>query len=499
ELKDLFGFEFTSLVFYNDGEKNYLPWIVNPSPELENHKVFEKFQQVPQPLNASFFQELMHAQEIKSFNTDEIIQKYPEYPGIALYQKNDIKSVIIVPLSYAKNTLGLWLFNSKDPHLLDKLNLTLLENTASQLAIAVSSLLAREEIIRLNQQLNQEKQYLEEEININYNFGELVGESDEIKKVFKKIDQVSNTGTTVLITGETGTGKEVIARAIHNSSDRRNKPLVKLNCAALPPQLMESELFGHEKGSFTGATGRRVGKFELANKGTIFLDEIGEMPLELQAKLLRVLQEKEVERIGGNTVIKVDVRIITATNRNLEEEIAHNRFRSDLFYRLNVFPISIPPLRERKNDILPLVNHFIKIKSKRIGKNIGNIGSESLKQLSNYSWPGNIRELEHVIERGLILSKGNTLKISLGEETTFGIMNESNGNGSDFKQIAPFKIRTIADAERELIVNTLEYTEGRVRGDGGAAQLLGIKPTTLEARMKKLGIKKNISYQKLEN
>ena len=350
--------------------------------------------------------------------------------------------------------------------------------------LSIDKTLALEEIHHLNKQLKQEKEYLEEEIKTEYNFEEIVGSSPIMHNVFEKVDHVTSTDTTVLITGETGTGKELIARAIHDRSPRKERALIKLNCAALPPQLLESELFGHEKGSFTGATERRIGKFELAHKSTIFLDEIGELPLELQAKLLRVLQEKEIERIGGNKVIKVDMRIITATNRNLEKEVADGRFRSDLYFRLNVFPIHLPSLKERKEDIPQLATHFLKKYSPKIGRRMQGVSASTLKEMINYDWPGNIRELEHLVERGIILSKGNTLSIEI-EKTNV----KPNAPVSDNKDI-PFKQRTIQEAERELILNTLQSCGGRIRGKGGASELLDINPSTLESRMRKLGIKR---------
>jgi formate hydrogenlyase transcriptional activator len=314
--------------------------------------------------------------------------------------------------------------------------------------------------------------------SITYNFEEIIGQSKPLKEMFEHIVLVSRTDTTVLLLGETGTGKELIARAIHNLSPRKTKPLVKLNCAALPAQLVESELFGHERGAYTGATDKRIGKFEIANGGTLFLDEIGELPLESQVKLLRVLQEKEIERLGGNKVIKIDVRIIAATNRDLEQEMAAGRFRSDLYFRLNVFPVYVPPLRERKEDIPLLAFHFLQKMEKKLGREISGISNKVLQQLSAYEWPGNIRELEHVIERSAILCKGDTLQ-------------ELFLSKSNLKPAAPgFTLQTWEEHEKEYILFVLIKCNGRVSGARGAAQILNIPPTTLESRMKKLGIKK---------
>jgi formate hydrogenlyase transcriptional activator len=286
---------------------------------------------------------------------------------------------------------------------------------------------------------------------------------------------VAPAGTTVLILGETGTGKELVARALHNLSPRQGKALVKVNCAALPAGLIESELFGHEKGAFTGAVARKIGRFELAHGGTLFLDEIGDLPLELQPKLLRVLQEGEFERLGTSHTTTVDLRVITATNRDLERAVNEGRFRSDLYYRLNVFPIHLPPLRDRKEDIPLLVRYLAQRYGTRSGKRIPAVSQETLQVLQEYPWPGNVRELENVVERAMILSKGEGLDLAGALTTSRGGRREPG-------------IRTLDDIQREYILTVLERTGWRVSGEQGAAELLGLKPTTLEARMKKLGI-----------
>jgi transcriptional regulator with GAF, ATPase, and Fis domain len=314
--------------------------------------------------------------------------------------------------------------------------------------------------------------------SITYNFEEIIGQSKPLKEMFEHIVLVSRTDTTVLLLGETGTGKELIAKAIHNLSPRKTKPLVRLNCAALPAQLIESELFGHEKGAFTGATDKRIGKFEIADGGTLFLDEIGELPLESQVKLLRVLQEKEVERLGGNKIIKIDVRIIAATNRDLEQEMIAGRFRSDLYFRLHVFPMYVPPLRERKEDIPLLAYHFLQKMEKKLGKVFTGISQKVIQQLTSYDWPGNIRELEHVIERSAILCKSDQLKELYLSKT------------SAKPTIPAFTLQTWEEHEKEYIIFVLAKCSGRVSGAKGAARILNIPPTTLESRMKKLGIKK---------
>lgn len=346
------------------------------------------------------------------------------------------------------------------------------------LAALVEKLLIYEEIQALNEKLQREKTYLQQEVNTQYNFGEIVGTSPVLRAVFEKVSLVAPTDTTILLLGETGTGKELFARAIHDLSPRKDRVLVKVNCAALPAQLIESELFGHEKGAFTGAIERRTGKFELAQGGTIFLDEIGELPLELQAKLLRVIQEKEFERLGSNKVIKTDARIIAATNRNLEKEVAAGRFRSDLYFRLSVFPVTLPPLRTRKEDIPQLASYFLQKMAKKLGKNIKGISPAALEEMRSYAWPGNVRELEHVLERASILAGDVVEELSLVRR----------GDAQPESPDAYFQLKTLAENERELILNTLRYTNGRIRGPRGAARILDIEPNTLDARMRKLGI-----------
>lgn len=327
--------------------------------------------------------------------------------------------------------------------------------------------------------LQAQNQYLQEEIKLTYNFDEIVSRSKIFHKVLQNIEQVAATDATVLILGESGTGKELLARAVHNISNRSKRPLVKVNCAALPANLIESELFGHEKGAFTGALERKIGRFELADGGTIFLDEIGELPIELQAKLLRILQEGEFERLGNPKTMKVNVRVIAATNRNLEQAIEKKEFREDLYYRLNVFPIHCPPLRERKEDIPLLVKHFCQKYEVKVGKKITNVPQKVMDALMKYDWPGNIRELENIIERALILCRGNTLEY--GEWIP-----------SEKKQDKKISFTTLEDAERQHILDALEKTGWKVSGEKGAAKILGLNATTLEARMKKLGIKRPV-------
>jgi transcriptional regulator with GAF, ATPase, and Fis domain len=352
-------------------------------------------------------------------------------------------------------------------------------NILPNLGLILSNLYAFEEIKILTKKLEQEKNYLLDEINLTNNVQEIIGNSQQLNYALNKVKQVAPIDATVLILGETGTGKELIAKAIHNLSNRKENTFITVNCAALPVQLIESELFGHEKGSFTGALEKRIGKFEVADGGTIFLDEIGELPLEVQAKLLRVLQEKEFERLGGKSTVRSDVRIVAATNRDLEKEVEQGKFRPDLFFRINVFPILVPPLRERKEDIPLLVKYFIDKYSKKIGKEVKSIKKNDLDMLMNYSWPGNIRELEHIIERAIIVSEGSNLNL---EKLLGGSLRQTEPDFKSFK--------TLVENEKEHIINALKIANGKVTGEKSAAQLLGMNGKTLGSKMRKLKIKR---------
>jgi formate hydrogenlyase transcriptional activator len=401
----------------------------------------------------------------------------PRLPGDDILLDGGVRSYLIVPLMARGRAIGALLLASFISNRYSPDDVPLVEEVAKQIALAVDNMQAYEEISRLRGQLEAENRYLQEEIKSDYNFEEIVGQSPALKRMFKAIETVAPATTTVLILGETGTGKELVARALHHLSSRRGKALVKVNCAALPSGLIESELFGHEKGAFTGAVARKIGRFELAHGGTLFLDEIGDLPLELQPKLLRVLQEGEFERVGASDTTTVDVRVITATNRDLQTAVREGRFRPDLYYRLNVFPIQLPPLRERKEDIPLLVRYLALRYGARLAKRIPAVSPETMDALQAYAWPGNIRELENVIERAMILSEGAELDVR-------GSLPSTGGGG------AGAGVRTLEDIQREYIRLVLEQTGGRVSGDGGAAELLGMKPTTLEARMRKLGIKR---------
>jgi transcriptional regulator with GAF, ATPase, and Fis domain len=394
-----------------------------------------------------------------------------------LHEQYGVRSVMYVPIGSDQEIGGVMMLAEERAVGFQPEDCEIVARLAPQISLALENLFAFEQIESLRQRLELEKTYLLDEIKTSHNFEEIIGSSKPLREVLRQVEMVAPTEATVLVQGETGTGKELIARAIHNSSPRRGRALVKVNCASLPAQLIESELFGHEKGSFTGAIDQRIGKFELADGGTIFLDEIGELPLELQAKLLRVLQEKEIERVGGKGMISVDVRVIAATNRDLRREVDAGRFRSDLFFRLDVFPITIPPLRQRPHDIPLLAQHFIERISKKMGKQITAIREKGMQEMLRYDWPGNVRELEHVLERAVILSSGPTLDLA----HLTGLRSTAAPETSTFK--------TMEEAERDHILAVLKHTRGRISGSNGAAELLGLKPTTLESRLKRLGIK----------
>jgi len=390
-----------------------------------------------------------------------------------------LKSACCLPLISHERPLGTLVVASLEEDNFPAKDAELLQHVANQIAIAVENSLAYHEEVKRANQLSEEKLYLQDEIRSEYNFEEIIGESAGLKDILGQLQTVAPTDSTILILGETGTGKELIARAIHHLSARRERTLVKVNCAAIPTGLLESELFGHEKGAFTGAIAQRVGRFELAHRGTLFLDEVGDIPLELQPKLLRVLQEQEFERLGSPRTTKVDVRLVAATNVDLARKAADHQFRMDLYYRLNVFPIVIPPLRERREDIPLLVRYFAQKYARRMKKPIDTVPVKAMAALTEYYWPGNVRELENFIERAVILSRGTELQLPLAElkqRTKAPATVSSNG------------LETLEHAEREHIVRALGETRWVIGGARGAAARLGMKRTTLQSRMRKLGI-----------
>lgn len=386
------------------------------------------------------------------------------------------KTSCFIPLVSRNRSVGLLAFARFGESTFDRSEVEFLSKVAGQVAIAVENAYAYRQIEDLKNQLAQEKLYLEDEIRSELHFEEMIGESPALRRILGQVETVAPTDSNVLIYGETGTGKELIARAIHKLSARQPNAFVKLNCAAIPTGLLESELFGHERGAFTGAISQRVGRFELAHRGTIFLDEVGEIPLELQPKLLRVLQEREFERLGSTRTLHTDARVISATNRDLATVVEEQRFRPDLFYRLNVFPIQVPALRERPEDIPLLVRHFAQHFSRRMNKTIRTVPAETMKSLSEYHWPGNVRELQNVIERAVILSKGPVLKVPLPD-----LKRRLPDNGTRKKE-------TLVEAERKHILSALEETNWVVGGPNGAALRLGMNRSTLQFRMRKLGL-----------
>lgn len=419
---------------------------------------------------------IQNRQWLVTASREELRERFPT--TFHVMTQEGMESLCAMPLLIGENCRGALFCMAAEEGVYRDLPQALLEKVAVAVAVALDNCLAHEEVRRLRDRLAAENIYLQEEIKTEYNFEEIIGQSVPLKRVLRNVEQVARTDATVLIHGETGTGKELIARAIHNLSSRKDRPLVKVNCGAISVGLVESELFGHEKGAFTGALQQRIGRFELADGGTIFLDEVSELPLDTQVKLLRVIQEGEFERVGSSKLINVNVRVIAATNRNLAEAVKSGSFRSDLFYRLNVFPIELPPLRERKSDIPLIVNFFITKFAKKLNKQVQSISKETMERLMNYPWPGNIRELQNVIERAVVLAQGSTIQI---DESLLGLGVGSQSHGS---------VETLEGIERSHIIRVLEQTNWVIDGKRGAASILDINPNTLRSRMQKLGIKR---------
>ena len=421
------------------------------------------------------------------------LQREQQSPGERRLVAEGIQSYCLVPLVVMGNSIGTFTVWSETKNRYSEADAELLQEVANQVALAIANMKSFEEIAALKARLEKENVYLQEEIRTEHNFEEIVGNSPALLELLRRVDQVAPTDSSVLIYGETGTGKELIARAIHDRSARKNRPLVKVNCSAISAGLVESELFGHVKGAFTGAFERRIGRFELADGGTLFLDEVGELPLETQVKLLRVLQEREFEPVGSNRSVRVDVRIIAATNRNLQESISSGSFRSDLYYRLNVFPLEVPSLRERRSDIPQLAMFFLSRYSRALGKRIEGISEAATERLKSYCWPGNVRELQNVIERALILSRGPTLDLEndLISLSTSAVLPERAPEAAELGlSTEPSPLRTLEEVERTHILAVLEQTRGVIEGSKGAAKTLGMHPNTLRHRMEKLGIKR---------
>ncbi len=425
------------------------------------------------------------------------LEKEQQYPNERRLAAEGIQSMCVVPLALQGKCIGLLSLVSQRRDQYSDEDAGFLQEVANQVALAVQNMQSYQEIDSLKARLEKENVYLREELHAEHNFEEIVGNSPALLKALRAVEQVAPTDSTVLIYGETGTGKELVARAIHSRSSRNGRALVSVNCSAISAGLVESELFGHMKGAFTGALERRIGRFELANCGTIFLDEIGELCLETQVKLLRVLQEHEFEPVGSSHSLRVDVRVIAATNRNLQEAVQAGRFRSDLFYRLNVFPIELPPLRERRSDIPQLVAFCLSQFSKRLGKKIDGVSRESMENLVNYPWPGNIRELHNVIERAIIVSADATLRLdrdlmpvaAAGKDMEAPEADSPEDRQADLK--SPKPLLTLDEVERNHIFAALQHAGGVVDGPKGAARILNLHPNTLRHRMDKLGIKRS--------
>jgi formate hydrogenlyase transcriptional activator len=452
---------------------------VHMSPFMYDRTLFEKANVDFEKLSANriTIEETYTAQVLASrdglvFNVEEELKSGNAYAR--LWKTTGLKNMYGLPLRVGNKNIGtIWL-------LANRLSPLLLKGICAQISIAIANIQANEKLLAYKKQLEVENDYLKEQIKTIYNFSEIIGSGEQMEKVYRLMSLVADSNTTVLVLGETGTGKELIARAIHNTSPRKDRLMVKVNCAALPANLIESELFGHERGAFTGAIDRRIGKFELANHSSLFLDEIGELPLEAQAKLLRVIQERELERVGGKQTIRIDVRLIAATNRNLEEEVKAGRFRADLYFRLNVFPINLPPLRDRPEDIEPLTHFFVQKYSRTTGRRIKKIAPKVIQQLCSYTWPGNVRELEHLIERSVLLATDSTLdEVYIPKHTD-----------TENQEPAHLASRSLEQVERNYIIDTLKRCAGKISGAGGAAEILDLPGNTLHSKMKKLGITK---------
>ncbi len=483
-MSDLFQINEYIITINNEDGKTYSYLLHDLPADDPSDKGFKIITGESMPVRGSLTGAVLASDEPMTFDIAEIKEKaLYSFPSASFWEYASAKQIRGMRLKVADKDIGiLW----TQP---GRINERLLQGIAAQSAVAIANVIANEKIERQLKEIREykvklehENSYLLDEVRQNYKYSEIIGTGAEMEKVYTLISQVAFANSTVLLLGETGTGKELIARAIHDGSVRKSKLMVKVNCAALPANLIESELFGHERGSFTGATERRLGKFEMAHNSTLFLDEIGEMPLDLQVKLLRVLQEKEVERIGGKTIIKVDVRIIAATNRDLQKEVSEGRFRRDLYYRLNVFPITLPPLRDRIEDIPALAKHFIERLSRSTGKKITGISQKAMHDLGMYNWPGNVRELEHLLERSILLATSPVIKeIHLPLAGRTELMNSVQGD----------YIKTLEDNERDHIIAVLKRCNGKIFGFGGAAERLGLPPTTLNSKISKLNINKS--------
>ncbi|MBC9911992.1 sigma 54-interacting transcriptional regulator [Chitinophaga varians] len=489
QLLENIGASYYTLCLINEDAHTHSPFLYSAENKIKTVTGENPVMHRQHPMYDGIFDKAIDTEEPVVFDMQQLVRRKDMPTYVIHWYNSGVKEMMLVRVCNGKEPKGVLYLYAKKTGVFTKGRFSFFTAIADQLGTGISNILANEkielqleEIRKYKTQLEQENSYLKEERKKEKHLtGNAVGNSAAIRKVYDLVSKVAASDATVLILGETGTGKELIAHQVHDASPRRDNLMIKVNCAAIPANLLESELFGHEKGSFTGALEKRTGKFELANNSTLFLDEIGELPLEMQAKLLRALQEKEIERIGGKSVIKVNVRIVAATNKNLEAEIVAGRFRSDLYYRLCVFPIALPPLRERKEDIPELVSFFIEKYAVSSGRKINGIAPKALEKLKAYAWPGNIRELEHLIERTVLLTSADSItEVSLPARSKLLFA----------RQDADTEVRSLADVEREHILKMVKLSKGRISGPQGAAAKLQLPSTTLMSKMQKLGIRK---------
>ncbi|WP_437886972.1 sigma 54-interacting transcriptional regulator [Phytobacter sp. V91] len=486
EIHRFFGVDSVSMVLRDALRSRQLIWhstdFTSPQPVSQHHPLRSESALLSSALNEHHPSLLQKKDDPQQWSSDPLLASLA----------TGMEAVFILPLAFSHQSTGVLVLSHRDMTIFSAQNCRLIRQIADRIGIAVDNADAYRKVTHVKENLKNENSKLNQQILSNQTFGDIVYQSDAMRDVLQQVDIVALSDSTVLILGETGTGKEIIARAIHQLSLRKDKPLVKINCAAIPSSLLESELFGHDKGAFTGAINTHRGRFEMADGGTLFLDEIGDMPIELQPKLLRVLQEREIERIGGTRTIPVNVRVIAATNRDLKQMVIDREFRNDLFYRLNVFPLMLPPLRDRPDDIPLLARYFTQKLSRRLNRAVDTIPADAMRQLIRYEWPGNVRELENIIERAVLLSRDNTLSLHLNTQSTS--MVQPVGHDP-----FPFPLPRVAEIihteppendeeERQRIIQVLRETNGIVAGPRGAAAKLGMKRTTLLSRMQRLGI-----------
>jgi formate hydrogenlyase transcriptional activator len=485
KIKDLFHIEEFGIAQINEDGLSYSAFVMDLGHDLKSHVNFKDVTSATYKVTDPVFSSIMASEDPIILNVKEMM-KQPGVPSyVDFWNSAGLHEILGAALRVGGKNIACAFLHVK-PHSGGVIKNNLLKAVCAQLAVAIANILANEKVLSFKRLLEVENDHLKEQIKTIYNYSEIIGAGDAMQKVYRLMSLVADSNTTVLVLGETGTGKELIARAIHNTSTRKDKLMVKVNCAALPANLIESELFGHERGAFTGAIDRRIGKFELANQSTLFLDEIGELPLEAQSKLLRVIQERELERVGGKQTIKVDVRLIAATNRNLDDEVKAGRFRADLYFRLNVFPVTLPPLRDRSDDIEALTHFFVQKYSRNAGRQIRKVSPKVIQQLRSYTWPGNVRELQHMIERSILLTTNGVL------EDVF-IPQSPKGENTVRAHLLN---RSMEEVERDYIIETLRRCAGKISGTGSAAEILKVPGNTLHSKMKKLGISKSDYFSK---